>query len=193
MLDEHRKPHSKVMVDLLRDGLVEQSHPEWEKLRIHEDEIRRHLAPMGLDVVVREDFNYAFVYQMTAEDGSTLGLMRRYDLAFEVSVLAILLFERFSRFWDQEDSLDQTHCFIDRSDLREDFELRVPGLAAGLSTNEVKREKDFDKFLLQLQVHHFLKKTEIPTRFIIHPFVRERVTDDVLQAFKSQFDDIESV
>lgn len=193
VLEEHRLPHSKAMVDLLRDGLIEEGHPDWSVLLNHEQEVRRHFAPLGLELVVRRDFNYAFLQQLTAEDGSTLGLMRRRRLGFDVSVLAISLCERWYQFQSQPDSLQQMHCYVERGELQSDFELRM-GVKGGIEHSDaVQWEQNFKALLTKLVEHHLLKNTESADRFIVHPFIRERVTYDQLKQFKAQLDELESV
>lgn len=181
------------MVDLLRDGLIEEGHPDWSVLLNHEQEVRRHFEPLGLELVVRRDFNYAFLQQMTAEDGSTLGLMRRYSLGFDLSVLAIALCERWYQFQSQPDSLQQLHCYVERGELQSDFELRLGNKGGIEHSDAVQRDQSFKALLGKLGEHHLLKNTENPDRFIIHPFIRERVTYDQLKQFKVQLDELESV
>lgn len=181
------------MVDLLRDGLIEEGHPDWSVLLNHEQEVRRHFAPLGLELVVRRDFNYAFLQQLTAEDGSTLGLMRRYSLGFELSVLVISLCERWYQFLSQADSLQQLHCYVGREELQADFDLRLAHKGGAEQSDAVQQSRNFELLLNKLIEHHMLKKMDSNDRFIVHPFIRERVTYDQLKQFKDQLDELESV
>ena len=83
------KSYSKAIVYLLRKT-VEKSSPVWNDILLYQSNIQEYLSVIGLELIVKKDEGFAFVKQIVYDD-TTLNLVTRRQLGFEVSIVIIVL------------------------------------------------------------------------------------------------------
>ena len=79
------KPYSKAIVYLLRKT-AEKSSPVWNDILLYQSEIQEYLSVIGLELIVKKDEGFAFVKQVVYDDDTTMNLVTRRQLGFEVSI-----------------------------------------------------------------------------------------------------------
>ncbi len=84
------KPYSKAIVYLLRKT-AEKSSPVWNDILLYQSEIQEYLFVIGLELIVKKDEGFAFVKQVVYDDDTTMNLVTRRQLGFEVSIVVIVL------------------------------------------------------------------------------------------------------
>ena len=85
-----QKPYSKAIILLLKKT-VEKGSPVWEDIINYQVEIQDYLAVIGLELILKKDEGFAFVKQIVFDDDTTLNLVSRRQLGFEVSIVVIVL------------------------------------------------------------------------------------------------------
>src|SRR5688572_15644810 len=85
-------PYAKTVVQLLRAPLFSDETEHWNNLLKYQVEITQHFIGLGLETMVQKEDGYAFIRQAELDDkGSTIGLVSRRPLTYEVSLLCVLL------------------------------------------------------------------------------------------------------
>lgn len=84
-----RKQYSKAITLLLKKT-VEKGSPVWDDILTYQVEIQDYLAVIGLELIVKRDEGFAFVKQIVYDDDTTLNLVSRRQLGFEVSIVVIV-------------------------------------------------------------------------------------------------------
>ena len=84
------KPYSKAIVYLLKKT-AEKSSPVWNDILLYQSEIQEYLSVIGLELIVKKNEGFAFVKQVVYDDDTTMNLVTRRQLGFEVSIVVIVL------------------------------------------------------------------------------------------------------
>lgn len=145
--------YAKVAARLLQSD-IDNDDSLWEELLLYQIQLTEYFEKIGLILIVDKEEGFAFLKQIELdENGSTIGLVRRTPLGFEVSVICILLRELLEEH-DSGDSLSK-NFFIRHQQLREHVELFFKEKA-----NRVKFLKNIDSYINKLIEIGFLKIKE---------------------------------
>ena len=180
------KPYSKAIVLLLKKT-VEKGSPVWDDILNYQVEIQDYLAVIGLELIVKRDEGFAFVKQIVFDDDTTLNLVSRRQLGFEVSIVLIVLRQLLE---DYDNNPTETQSFdriITSSELKDEVRLFMPE-----GFNKVKLEKDLDRYIQTVVDLGFLKEVKRSgdeVRYRIHRIIKEKVTLEDLDMFKNKLEE----
>ena len=189
-LENNFKPYSKAIVRLLKSP-VERSSNVWEDIINYQNEIQEYISPIGLELIVKKDEGFAFVKQFEDSEGNTLGLVQRRQIGFETSIVLVVLRQSLEEF---DSNLTQLapEKFITNTEIKDELELFLPE-----KFNRVKFIKELDRYINAAVDLGYLKeinKKDNETKYQIHRIIKEKITLDILQDFKTRLQEyVESV
>jgi hypothetical protein len=186
---ERVAPYAKVIARLLQSDIDDEDR-HWKDLLHFQIPLIEYFEKMGLELVVIKQDEYAFLRQMQLdEDGSTVGLIRRTSLPFEISIMCVLLRELLFEF-EIKDSLSKK-LYIKHSELKERVELFF------------KEQSDKVRFLKNLDVNikklvedfGFMRIADdgeslTDRRYLVKPILKSKITLDKLQEFKNDLSEL---
>lgn len=183
-LEQYAKPYSKAIVKLLK-GTVERNSTEWENVaNNYQSEIQEYLNQIGLELIVKKDEGFAFVKQFEDNEGNTLGLIVRRQIGFETSLVLVVLRQSLEEFDSNPTQFQVAEKFITDSEIRDEVEMFLPE-----KFNRVKFIKELDSYIKKIVELGYLRevsKKENETKYQIHRIIKEKVTLDILQDFKTK-------
>ncbi|MCB0751303.1 MAG: DUF4194 domain-containing protein, partial [Ignavibacteriae bacterium] len=189
-LEKNSKPYSKAIVRLLK-STVENNSNVWEDVINYQNEIQEYISQIGLELIVKKDEGFAFVKQLEDSEGNTLGLVQRRQIGFETSIVLVVLRQSLEDF-DSNPTQLATEKFITNSEIKDELELFLPE-----KFNRVKFIKDLNKYISDAEKLGYLKeisKKDNETKYQIHRIIKEKITLDILQDFKTKLQEyVESV
>lgn len=189
-LEKNSKPYSKAIVRLLK-STVENNSNVWEDVINYQIEIQEYISQIGLELIVKKDEEFAFVKQLEDSEGNTLGLVQRRQIGFETSIVLVVLRQSLEEF-DSNPTQLATEKFITDSEIKDELELFLPE-----KFNRVKFIKDLNKYISDAEKLGYLKvisKKDNETKYHIHRIIKEKITLDILQDFKTKLQEyVESV
>ena len=181
-LEKNIKPYSKAIVKLLKSP-VERNSNVWEDVINYQNEIQEYISQIGLELIVKKDEGFAFVKQFENSDGNTLGMVQRRQIGFETSIVLVVLRQSLEEF-DSNPTQLATEKFITNSEIKDELELFLPE-----KFNRVKFIKELDKYINAAVDLGYLKeisKKDNDTKYQIHRIIKEKITLDILQDFKTR-------
>ena len=183
-LEQHEKRYSKAIVKLLK-GTVERKSTHWENIaNVYQIEIQEYLNQIGLELIVKKDEGFAFVKQLEDGEGNTLNLITRRQIGFETSLILVVLRQSLEEFDSNPTHIQVDEKFITDAEIKEEVEMFLPEMF-----NRVKLKKELDTYIRKIVELGYLKevsKKEQETRYQIHRIIKEKVTLDILQDFKTK-------
>lgn len=189
-LEQNINPYSKAIVKLLK-GVVERNSNVWEDVIFYQNEIQEYISQVGLELILKKDDGFAFVKQFEDGEGKTLGLVTRRQIGFETSIVLMVLRQSLEEF-DSNPTQLATEKFITDSEIKDELELFLQE-----GYNKLKFQKDLDSYIKKAVDLGYLKeisKKENETKYQIHRIIKEKITLDILQDFKSKLQEyVESV
>lgn len=190
-LENSIKPYSRAIVRLLKSP-VERNSTVWEDITNYQREIQEYIGQMGLELIVKKDEGYAFVKQFEDSEGNTLGLVVRRQIGFETSIVLVVLRQSLEEFDSNPIQFQVNEKFITDAEIKEEIELFLPE-----KFNRVKLIKELDSYIKKAEELGYLKeisKKENETKYQIHRIIKEKITLDILQDFKTKLHEyVESV
>lgn len=190
-LEKNIKPYSKAIVRLLK-STVERNSSVWGDIVHYQDEIQAYISQMGLELIVKKDEGFAFLKQFEDSEGNTLGLITRRQIGFETSIVIVVLRQSLEEFDSNPTQFLVTEKFITDSEIREELELFLQE-----GYNKLKFKKELEKYIRNTVELGYLKeisKKENETKYQIHRIIKEKITLDILQEFKTKLQEyVESV
>lgn len=190
-LENSIKPYSRAIVRLLKSP-VERNSTVWEDITNYQREIQEYIGQMGLELIVKKDEGYAFVKQFEDSEGNTLGLVVRRQIGFETSIVLVVLRQSLEEFDSNPIQFQVNEKFITDAEIKEEIELFLPE-----KFNRVKLIKELDSYIKKTEELGYLKeisKKENETKYQIHRIIKEKITLDILQDFKTKLHEyVESV
>ena len=177
------KPYSKALVSLLKKT-VEKNSPVWNDIVNYQSDIQDYLSVIGLELILKEDEGFAYVKQIVYDDDTTLNLVSRRQLGFEISLVLIVLrqvLEDYDRNPTEPQSFDK---IITNNEIKDEIKLFLPD-----NYNKAKLEKDLDRYIQNVCDLGFLreiKRINGEIRFKIHRIIKEKVTIQDLDMFKEK-------
>ena len=181
-------PYAKTAVKLLQGPIFQDQSDAWEDLLSYQVELRQYFEKIALKLLVDKGEGYAFLQQMLLDEkGTTIGLMRRTTLTYELTLVCVLLREWLDEF--ERDDLDTQNLYISPLEFRERMELFFKE-----RTNELKFIKELNRHLDQCAEMGFVKlihKSADPdeNRYEVRRILKARITGDELLRFKAQLED----
>jgi hypothetical protein len=189
-LEQNINPYSKAIVKLLK-GVVERNSNVWEDVIFYQNEIQEYISQIGLELILKKDDGFAFVKQFEDGEGKTLGLVTRRQIGFETSIVLMVLRQSLEEF-DSNPTQLATEKFITDSEIKDELELFLQE-----GYNKLKFQKDLDSYIKKAVELGYLKeisKKENETKYQIHRIIKEKITLDILQDFKTKLQEyVESV
>lgn len=181
-LEKHVRPYSKAIVRLLK-STVERNSNVWDDIINYRSEIQEYISQIGLELIVKKDEGFAFVKQFEDSEGNTLGLVQRRQIGFETSIVLVVLRQSLEEF-DSNPTQLSTEKFITDSEIKDELELFLPE-----KFNRVKFINDLNKYINAAVDLGYLKeisKKDSQTKYQIHRIIKEKITLDILQDFKTR-------
>ena len=181
-----QKPYSKAIILLLKKT-VEKGSPVWEDIINYQMEIQDYLEVIGLELILKKDEGFAFVKQIVFDDDTTLNLVSRRQLGFEVSIVVIVLRQLLEDYDNNPIETQSADRLIQGNELQDEVRLFLPQ-----DYNRVKLEKDLDTYIQRVVDLGFLKEVKRngdEVRYKIHRIIKEKVTLEDLDAFKKKLEE----
>lgn len=181
-LEQNTTPYGKAIVTLLK-GVVERNSNVWEDIIHYQREIQEYISQIGLELIVKKDNGFAFVKQFEDSEGKTLGLVTRRQIGFETSIVLVVLRQSLEEF-DNNPTQLATEKFITDTEIKDELELFLQE-----GYNKMKFKKDLDSYIKRVVELGYLKeinKKENETKYQIHRIIKEKITLDILQDFKTK-------
>jgi hypothetical protein len=187
-------PYAKAVVQLLRGPVYSDDQEYWNNLLKYQIEITQHFSGLGLDTVIQKEDGYAFIRQVELDDrGSTIGLISRRPLTYEVSLLCVLLRKLLDDF--EISNTENKRFYLKRKQLRAELETFFKE-----KSNKVKLLKDLDSYINQVLDLGYIKITESDAQyrdedtFEVRTIIKARFSNDVCLDFLNQLkEDAKSV
>ena len=186
-LESNIKPYSKAIIKLLKSSPVEKDSPVWDAVKTYQGEIQDYLSQIGLELIVKKDEGFAYVTQFEDSEGNTQGLVTRRQIGFETSVLLVVLRQSLEEFDSSPTSYQAQEKFITDTEIREELELFLQE-----GYNKLKFRKELDKYIKNAVDLGYLKEVSVrdnETRYQIHRIIKEKITLDELQNFKTKLNE----
>ncbi|WP_341220680.1 DUF4194 domain-containing protein [Polaribacter atrinae] len=181
-LEQNIKPYSKAIVKLIK-GVVERKSNVWEDIILYQNEIQEYISQIGLELIVKKDDGFAFLKQFEDSEGKTLGLITRRQIGFETSIVLMVLRQSLEEF-DSNPTQLASDKFITDSEIKDELELFLQE-----GYNNLKFQKDLDSYIRKAVELGYLKevsKKDKETKYKIHRIIKEKITLDILQDFKTK-------
>jgi Domain of unknown function (DUF4194) len=189
-LEKNIKPYMKAIVRLLK-STVERNSNVWEDVIFYQNEIQEYISQIGLELIVKKDEGFAFLKQFENSEGNTLGIVQRRQIGFETSIVLVVLRQSLEDF-DSNPTQLATEKFITNTEIKDELELFLPD-----KFNRVKFIKELDRYInaaVELGYLKEINKKDTETKYQIHRIIKEKITLDILQNFKTKLEEyVESV
>lgn len=190
ILEKNATPYSKAIVRLLK-GVVERSSNVWNDIINYQIEIQDYISKIGLELIVKKDDGFAFVKQLEDNEGKTLGLVQRRQIGFETSIILVVLRQSLEEF-DSNPTQLAVEKFITNTEIKDELELFLQE-----GYNPLKFQKDLESYIKRVVELGYLKeisKKDNETKYQIHRIIKEKITPDILEEFKTKLQDyVESI
>ena len=179
-------PYAKAIVQLLRGPVYSDDQEHWNHLLKYQVEITQHFDVLGLDTVIQKEDGYAFIRQIELDDkGTTIGLVSRRPLTYEVSLLCVLLRKLLDDF--EISNTENRRFYLKRKQLRAELETFFKE-----KSNKVKLLKDLDSYINQVLDLGYIKVTDNDEHyrdedtFEVRTIIKARFSNDVCLDFLNQ-------
>lgn len=189
-LEQNITPYSKAIIRLLK-STVERTSNVWEDVINYQHEIQEYIGQIGLELIVKKDEGFAFVKQLEDSEGNTLGLVTRRQIGFETSIVLVVLRQSLEEF-DSNPTQLATEKFITDSEIKDELELFLQE-----GYDKLKFQKKLSEYIGNAEKLGYLKeisKRDNETKYQIHRIIKEKITLDILQDFKTKLQEyVESI
>lgn len=182
-------PFAKAATKLLQGPVFEDQEEIWRDIRQYEVELIKYFERIAIELVIDKRDGYAYLKQIELdENGTTIGLIRRVPLTYELTLVCVLL-----REWMQEsesDNLETANLYITPKQFRDRLEMFFKE-----KTNELKFVKELNRHLDSCEKLGFLKvlyKSETNSdedRYEVKRIIKARITNEELLRFKQILED----
>lgn len=190
-LEKNIKPYSKAVVKLLK-SIIDRKSSLWDDVVNYQLEIQDFISQLGLELIVKKDEGFAFVKQFENSEGKTLGLITKRQIGFETSIVLVVLRQNLEDFDNNPTQFQVSEKYITDNEIKEEVELFLQE-----GYNKLKFQKELDGYIKNIVNLGFLKevsKKDNVTKYQIHRIIKEKVTLDILQEFKSNLQEyVESI
>lgn len=183
------KPYSKAVVYLLKKT-VEKNSPVWNDILNYQVEIQDYLSVIGLELILKRDEGFAYVKQIVWDDDTTINLVSRRQLGFEMSIILIVLRQVLEDYDNNPTETQSTDKIITNNEIKDEVRLFLPD-----RYDKAKLERDLDTYIQKVADLGFLKEVKRnndEVRYRIHRIIKEKVTLDDLAQFKQKLEEYAS-
>lgn len=182
-------PYAKSAVKLLQGPVFEDQRDVWNEVLQYQVELTQYFERIALEVVIDKRDGYAYLKQIELDElGSTIGLIRRMPLTYDLTLVCVLLREWLLEF--ESSDLETANLYITPKEFRDRMEMFFKE-----KTNELKFIKELNRHLEDCVKMGFLKlvhKDGVSPdeyRYEVKRILKARVTTDELSKFKQQLED----
>jgi hypothetical protein len=178
------EPYAPVIVKLLQGAIYKENQRLWTDLLMYQIPVTQYFEKLAIELIVDRNDGYAFLKQLSIdEDSNTIGLVRRFPMRYELSMLCVLLRMLIDDF--ESTTNEQLNLYISHKRLKEELEMFFKEKA-----NKVKMLNELDKYIEDVERLDFLKriskeeteKDEI--QYEVRRIIKAKITNDVLEEFK---------
>jgi hypothetical protein len=181
-------PYADVIVKLLKDVLYYEESKIWNKLINYQIEVSKYFEMIGIDLIVDRKDGFAFLTQKELdEEGTTIGLIRRTPLTYELTLICVLLREWMEEFEIKD--IDSRNLFVTHKEIKDRAELFFKE-----KSNKVKLLNKIDKYIKDVIDLGFLKEINknklFPdeTLYEVKRIIKAKITNDKLEEFKKKLE-----
>ena len=184
-------PYAKVIVRLLQSD-IDTEDKLWSDLLKHQIPITEYFERIGIEVIIKKEDGYAYLQQLELdEEGSTIGLMRRIPLTYEVSVVCVLLREMLEDF-ETSDVLAR-NFYVSHKRLKEYIELFFKE-----KSNRVKFLRNLDAHVTKIIELGFLRVQENNDNpderlYEVKRILKAKISIEQLESFKNKLRNVEPI
>lgn len=180
------QPWAKLAVRLLRSPLFDDEEEHWNKLTIYKTELIQYFEQIALDLIIDQRDGYAYLKQLELDDkGTTVGLVQRRPMSYEVTLLCVILRKMLEEFETNDTS--SRNMYITRKLLRVELESFFKEKA-----NRMKLIRELNRYIEEVVELGFLKKLKAESSaneddtFEVRRILKARLSEDELQHFLKQ-------
>lgn len=181
--------YAKSAVKLLQGTVFEDQPDIWNEIVQYQVELIQYFEKIALELIIDKRDGYAYLKQIELdESGSTIGLVRRMPLTYDLTLVCVLLREWLLEF--ESNDLETTNLYITPKQFRYRMEMFFKEKA-----NELKFIRDLNRHLDQCVEMGFLKLVHKDAanadenRYEVKRIIKARVTTEELSRFKKQLED----
>ena len=182
-------PYARSAIKLLQGPVFEDSEDIWNEMMQYQVELAQYFEKIALDLLIDKRDGYAYLKQLELDESdSTIGLVRRVPLTYDLTLICVLLREWLLEF--ESNDLETANLYITPKQFRDRMEMFFKE-----RTNELKFIRELNRHLDQCVEMGFLKlvhKDDINPdehRYEVKRIIKARITIDELSNFKKQLED----
>jgi hypothetical protein len=181
-------PYAKAAIKLLQGPVFDDSNELWNDITKYEVELIKYFEKIALDLIIVKRDGYAYLTQIELDDtGTTIGLIRRTSLSYELTLVCTLLLEWLLEF--ESNDLDSKNLYITPKQFRERLEMFFKEKA-----NELKFMKELNRYLGECEKFGFLKlihkdPVDDESRYEVRRIIKARFKNDELAKFKTMLEE----
>lgn len=182
-------PFAKAAVKLLQGPVFEDQTDLWAEMEQYQVEMSKYFEKIAIELVIDKRDGYAYLKQIELDEaGSTIGLVRRMPLTYELTLVCVLLREWLQEF--ESDDLETANLYITPKQFRDRLEIFFEEKA-----NELKFIRELNKHLNACVDMGFLKLVHSdPTnpdenQYEVKRIIKARITNEELSRFKTLLED----
>lgn len=176
--------YAPVIVKLLQGAVYDDNQKVWNDLLQYQFEVSQYFEKIAVELIVERQDGYAYIRQIPIdEENTTIGLVRRIPMSYELSLLCVLLRMLIDDF--EVSNTDQRNLYISHKRLREELEIFFKEQA-----HKVRMLKELDRYIEQAEGLGFLKVMDRDTKlkdeiqYEVRRIIKARITNDKLEEFK---------
>ena len=183
-----KAPYARAAVKLLQGPVFEDQPDIWDEVNQYHVELIKFFEKIAIKLIVDKRDGYAYLKQIEQDDGSTIGLVRRSPLSYELTLVTVLLREWLLEF--ESNDMETTNLYITPKQFRDRLEMFFKE-----KSNELKFIRELNKYLPECEKLGFLKlvhKDAINAdedRYEVKRILKARVTNEELLRFKMLLED----
>lgn len=182
-------PYAKSAVKLLQGPVFEDQADIWNEMNQYQVELMQYFEKIALELIIDKRDGYAFLKQVELdESGTTIGLIRRMPLTYDLTLVCVLLREWLLEF--ESNDLETVNLYITPKEFRDRMEMFFKEKA-----NELKFIKELNRHFDQcvdmgfLKLAHKDKLNPDTNKYEVKRIIKARITTEELSRFKKQLED----
>jgi len=182
------EPYAHVIVRLLQEIIYEENEKLWNDLLQYQLPITEFFEKIAIALIIDKKDGYAYLKQIEIdEEGSTIGLVKRISLKYEVSLICVFLREMLDDF--EINNVEQNNLYITHKQLKDHIELFFKE-----KNNKPKLLSEFDRHIEKIEELGFLRKIgnkdglKDDIIYEVRRIIKAKITNDVLEEFKRKLE-----
>jgi hypothetical protein len=179
------QPWAKCAASLLK-GPVFDEEDLWSKMMLYKTELIMWFEQIAIELIIDQRDGYAYLRQLELDDkGTTVGLVQRRALSYEVTLLCVILRKMLDEF--EINDTNSRNLYITRKLLRVELETFFKEKA-----NRMKLIKELNKYIEEVADLGYIKKMKNDSnvseddRFEVRRIIKARFDEDTLEYFLNQ-------